>query len=430
VRIFISSTYKDLRHEREAAALALEELGHHAAGQEDRVPIYDRPLELCLEDITSCDLLLSIVAWRYGSEAPGIAVSFVEAEYEKAIQAGIPRLAFLLREDSQWPDRQRDADLVKVRQLRSRMAAEPHVFFEAQECFRSITYKTIAALGRPGHATPLRIDNFPEFIGGRVDFHRQPPFGEGYLAQCFEVENVLHRGGTCYSERPYLFLTYALEDAPEYLQDKLRYGVLPRICGFPFIHSMRRDIEAPARCVRAADGMRSFLGRVLIGHAGASDLDIAASIRSLRRPMMLRVYVHERTLTPAVLESILCYWQEFPNLFGDTCALFVFLNIAGTRRSWRDMLAGRRSGWQILQSVATMYSDERLIVSTLPALEPSNVIQYLEVVLGQYLKSDSDAWEGIAASLTQLSTRELVSRRELVPLIRTVLQHVRSSEAK
>ena len=101
--IYISSTYEDLRDERQAAARAVQSLGHKTIAMEDYVASGKPPLEQCLDDIKRCDAYVGIFAWRYGFIPDGKDKSITHLEYEAAQEAGIPCLIFLLDSEAKWP---------------------------------------------------------------------------------------------------------------------------------------------------------------------------------------------------------------------------------------------------------------------------------------------------------------------------------------
>jgi formylglycine-generating enzyme required for sulfatase activity len=102
-RIYISSTYEDLKKEREAAAKAVRRLGHQPVYMEDYVAGPQRPVEKCLQDILSCDAYVGIFAWRYGFIPDGCDKSITHLEYEAANKVGVPCLIFLLDQKAPWP---------------------------------------------------------------------------------------------------------------------------------------------------------------------------------------------------------------------------------------------------------------------------------------------------------------------------------------
>lgn len=107
-RVYLSSTFSDLEQHRRLAAEALRDQKFDVIGMENYVAADRRPLEQCLTDVRSCDLYLGIFAWRYGYIPPGEEQSITELEYREAGRVGLPRLIFLVEQDSPWPDDQRE----------------------------------------------------------------------------------------------------------------------------------------------------------------------------------------------------------------------------------------------------------------------------------------------------------------------------------
>jgi HEAT repeat protein len=103
--IYLSSTFTDLIEHRNAVYKALRRMHHHVIAMEDYVATDQRPLEKCLEDVSTCDLYVGIFAWRYGhipKEHNPEQQSITEREYRKAIETGKSPLIFILDKTAQW----------------------------------------------------------------------------------------------------------------------------------------------------------------------------------------------------------------------------------------------------------------------------------------------------------------------------------------
>ena len=111
MKLYISSTYRDLREHRAAVDRALRRMGHDVIGMEQYVAEGGRPLARCLADVRSADAYLMILAWRYGY-VPVIdnpdGLSITELEYHEALDKGKPVLAFLLDPSAPWPPSEMD----------------------------------------------------------------------------------------------------------------------------------------------------------------------------------------------------------------------------------------------------------------------------------------------------------------------------------
>src|SRR5688572_13889985 len=95
-RIYISSTYSDLKELREAVYRVLRKMGHDAIAMEDYVATDQRPLDKCLADVARCDVYIGIFAWRYGYIPPNQEQSITELEFREAVRKGKHCLLFLL----------------------------------------------------------------------------------------------------------------------------------------------------------------------------------------------------------------------------------------------------------------------------------------------------------------------------------------------
>src|SRR6266487_2744088 len=120
MRIFVSSSFEDLREHRAAAIRVLRQLGHEVLAMEDMVAGPATPLAKVLEMVDRSEAYVGIFAWRYGyvpgrdgMPAPQIqppvdgavygVTSVTEYEYLRAVQRKLPVLAFLLNEQWAWP---------------------------------------------------------------------------------------------------------------------------------------------------------------------------------------------------------------------------------------------------------------------------------------------------------------------------------------
>jgi len=123
LRIFVSSTFEDLKEHRTAAIRILRQLGHEVLAMEDLVAASTLPLQKVLDMVDRSEAYVGIFAWRYGyvpgrDPAPGSAptalaplvegaqygqTSITHYEYLRALQRKLPVMAFLLDEQCPWP---------------------------------------------------------------------------------------------------------------------------------------------------------------------------------------------------------------------------------------------------------------------------------------------------------------------------------------
>jgi GTPase SAR1 family protein len=107
-KVYISSTYLDLKECRRKVSLLLRKLGHEDVAMEYYVAEDQRPVEKCLADVASSDLYIGIFAFRYGwipKQNNPEELSITEMEYRQAVKAHKDCLILLLNEDVVWPPR-------------------------------------------------------------------------------------------------------------------------------------------------------------------------------------------------------------------------------------------------------------------------------------------------------------------------------------
>jgi Domain of unknown function (DUF4062) len=93
-QVFVSSTYEDLREERQEVMQALLELDCIPSGMELFPATNEDQWTLIKKVIDDCDYYLVIVAGRYGSIGPS-GKSYTQMEFEYAVVAGKPVIGFL-----------------------------------------------------------------------------------------------------------------------------------------------------------------------------------------------------------------------------------------------------------------------------------------------------------------------------------------------
>lgn len=115
-QVFISSTYSDLRPEREALTWALLKANHIPAGMENFPATDDRGWRVIKRTIDESDYYVLVLAGRYGSIDPSTGLSYTEMEYDYARSKGIPVLAFV-REKSAIRGDHVDQETERVKKL-------------------------------------------------------------------------------------------------------------------------------------------------------------------------------------------------------------------------------------------------------------------------------------------------------------------------
>jgi hypothetical protein len=100
LQVFVSSTYKDLREERQAAVEAILTAGHIPAGMELFAAGNQSQLEVIKQWIKESDVFLLILGGRYGTIEAQSGKSYIQLEYEHAQTLGMPYFAVVITEDA------------------------------------------------------------------------------------------------------------------------------------------------------------------------------------------------------------------------------------------------------------------------------------------------------------------------------------------
>src|ERR1700683_4740479 len=103
MRIFISSTFKDLRPERQAAINVLQQAELFPWGMEWFVSSPSKPIDEALREVQMSDAVILIIGFKAGSLIPeSPALTYTAAEFHYAKELGIPTFVFIQLEGGQW----------------------------------------------------------------------------------------------------------------------------------------------------------------------------------------------------------------------------------------------------------------------------------------------------------------------------------------
>ncbi len=150
VRIYLSSTYEDLKEYREAAAKAIRGLKHECVGMEDYRASPDYPVDYCLRDVASCQAYVGIIGMRYGFVPTGYDRSITELEYRKAREMNVTALLFLADPKADGLEGAGEHD-PRLDALRSEVS-EAHIcgFFTTPENLRALVAESLGNISGDG----------------------------------------------------------------------------------------------------------------------------------------------------------------------------------------------------------------------------------------------------------------------------------------
>lgn len=117
-QVFVSSTYADLKEERQHVIQALMEMDCIPAGMELFPAADEEQWEFIKRVIDDCDYYLLVIGGRYGSVTPE-GISYTEKEYDYAVDIGLKVIALIHEAPDDIPLRKSDIDP----ELRARLQA-------------------------------------------------------------------------------------------------------------------------------------------------------------------------------------------------------------------------------------------------------------------------------------------------------------------
>src|SRR5215211_977736 len=98
LQVFISSTFADLKEERQAAVEAVLTAGHIPAGMELFAAGDESQMNVIKRWIDESDVYLLILGGRYGSIEPSSQKSYIHLEYDYAVAQQKPLFAVVINE--------------------------------------------------------------------------------------------------------------------------------------------------------------------------------------------------------------------------------------------------------------------------------------------------------------------------------------------
>jgi hypothetical protein len=213
MRIFVSSTFKDLRPERQAAVEAVLRAQLVPWGMELFVSEPSKALDVALHELQLSDAVVLIIGFKAGSLIPeSPELTYTAAEFRRAKELGRPIFAFIQTENGTWLNKETTGSLrTALDEFKQAVVASlTPAYFENPD---RLQVEILAAMakwgseGRPGarltfttpeeffapYQAPRRLFDFNQTLRGRAD---ELEALNGFLADPEAVVGVLiGRGG-------------------------------------------------------------------------------------------------------------------------------------------------------------------------------------------------------------------------------------------
>ena len=173
-KIYISSTYEDLKDHRKAVYETLRQWRHDVIAMEDYVACDQRPLDKCLEDVSQCNVYIGLFAWRYGFIPDGQSKSITQLEYECAVKSGMPCYIFIIDKGASWLPAYIDDDKRNINSFKNKLQNNHVVnFFTTIDNLRavvSVSLKDIPIdpINETSRTSEKKLVNHPQKIRNTI----------------------------------------------------------------------------------------------------------------------------------------------------------------------------------------------------------------------------------------------------------------------
>lgn len=152
-QVFISSTYEDLKDERDQVIKAVLEMGHIPVGMEMFSAGDESQWNLIKKQLDDVDYYIVIIAHRYGS-VDEHGISYTEKEYDYASSLGIPVIGLIIDDNASWPKKKMDDDALTIGKLsafKDKVKTKMVSFWKNKE---DLNGKSAIALGKEINRSP------------------------------------------------------------------------------------------------------------------------------------------------------------------------------------------------------------------------------------------------------------------------------------
>ena len=251
-RIFLSSTFVDLKAERSCVADVIHRMADIYDGMEDFGSYPHMPLDECLMRVRSANIVVLVLGYRHGHISKGSRRSIVEKEYHEAISNDIPVIPYVADRGSYPPP-----EVINPRIERFRALLRTN---HGAECFKSpenLSAQVAADIYRyvkrrltslDEDAVNVRADAHRAVLESIEDndYHKAKRLNEKILSDYRDSPRA-HYNHACIlsvlsAEAPNHDVEIAiLRNAYVRLSDALRFGILKFIA----LYADRTDATAP-----------------------------------------------------------------------------------------------------------------------------------------------------------------------------------------
>jgi len=331
-KVYISSTYKDLKEQREVAARAVRALGLQTVAMEDYTSTEQKPVDKCRADVRSCDFYIGIFAFRYGHIPEGYDKSITQLEYEVAGEARIPRLIFLIDDEAPWPRTLIDKPSTKIDEFRDFLQKQ-HLITPLK-IVGELGFKVTAALS---NEIGPRKSFFPPILPYLNNRSKQQEELEDLLCEC---ESTLHH-------KPLVGIIHGDEHEchDKFIEKLQEDSMLPKLLHLPPDKNSIKEIKIhwpdPSPSVQQRlESLKNKLSQELLNKRNSTIEEIVQALNFHLTPVLIHSTIQAgnwQKHEPELIENWIDFWDRLPDLAVGKKLLvylcFHYKNIEGMKRS-------------------------------------------------------------------------------------------------
>jgi hypothetical protein len=200
LQVFISSTYSDLKEERQAAVQAILKAGHIPAGMELFTAGDKSQMETIKRWIDESDIYMLILGGRYGSLESSTSMSYTELEYDYAVEKEMPLFAVVISEAA-LKNKIKESDIActdpehynELKGFRSKALANISSFFDDTKDIKLAVHETVGDfIGRYQFSGWVKGDKIADTAPLLEEIKRLTTHRNDLEGQLTELKKVSH----------------------------------------------------------------------------------------------------------------------------------------------------------------------------------------------------------------------------------------------
>jgi Domain of unknown function (DUF4062)/inactive STAND len=440
MRVFISYTAEDLRAFADVVQDVLRRMEWVAIDHRDWAPDGRPSVATCRGKIDSCDIVVVLVAHRYGWVPPKEQdgddfTSITWMEYKWARERDKPVVPFVVADNANWPESLREIgqnpeigprlDAFKA-ELRKGTAA----FFTADHdsVLEKLQSGLLAAAREVGGSASSRAAELisASARNGKSVPPAKLPYRCDRIPQASLLRSAVMKHVKSKAGRPLICLVHGKSDEAhrpfvERVEEETSWGAAGSQCSFVYLSQTQ-----PSATESFAPQIRANLAGKLLLYDCEDDEGIVDGLKRRKMPQWVFCVLELRasecgTRAAEVLATIHKYWQEFPEL---SPRLLIVCIVCFRFDDIETGLLGRALRW-LRGNPDTNLAKEAIAALEKSGRDDARAPMYVLPPLRSVTLGDIDRWiaearDWLASHITEAHAKAVLGGRESAPMDRVI----------